>query len=399
MSSKSIFISFRRESSEHLSQLIFNNLEIRGYDVFMNIVTPDDDPFDARIQNEIEKRPHFLVLLSSGSLEPCIKPDDPFRLEIEHAIDLQKNVIPLCEEGFNFRNYQEYLIGKLSQLSHYEGTRLFNDYFEAALHDLEHRFLNNRSRNQLKIDSNLVLSVTLPYRASDELVHSAKSKVQIILDGDIANFDQKEFTNALSGMLDVPQKEITILRAAEGSILIQIELPTDAAKRLYDLVYQSEDQLHTLYRPENASRNIDRAPSTRPNPSELLKAKEHKENKVKPTVLIVDDEEGFLQIIQVILKRAGYKTFLANDGIMALEIIYKDRPDIIILDDMMPGMTGGEVCKQIKGDARIRDTIVIMHSSGAKIRNPEYIKQIKADGVLFKPSLPNEIIDMLNRLR
>jgi CheY-like chemotaxis protein len=114
------------------------------------------------------------------------------------------------------------------------------------------------------------------------------------------------------------------------------------------------------------------------------------------TVLIVDDEEGFLQIIQVILKRAGYKTLVATNGTDGLEMIRQHRPDIVILDDMMPGLTGGEVCMHIKSDASISNTVVVMHSAGAKVRNPAYIQQIGADGVLFKPSLPNEIVGMMS---
>jgi CheY-like chemotaxis protein len=115
------------------------------------------------------------------------------------------------------------------------------------------------------------------------------------------------------------------------------------------------------------------------------------------TVLIVDDEEGFLQIIQVILKRAGYRTLVANNGSDGLEMVYQHHPDIIILDDMMPGLTGGDVCLRIKNDPAVSHIPVVMHSAGAKVRNPQYIQQIGADGVLFKPSLPNEILETVGR--
>ena len=114
------------------------------------------------------------------------------------------------------------------------------------------------------------------------------------------------------------------------------------------------------------------------------------------TVLIVDDEEGFLQIIQVILKRAGFKTLVATNGTDGLNMVYTYRPDIVILDDMMPGMTGGDVCAHLKSDPTVRDIAVVMHSAGAKVRNPAYIQQIGADGVLFKPSLPHEILETIN---
>ncbi len=115
------------------------------------------------------------------------------------------------------------------------------------------------------------------------------------------------------------------------------------------------------------------------------------------TVLVIDDEDGFLQIIQVILKRAGFRTLVASSGTEGLEMVYDQRPDVVILDDMMPGMTGGEVCMQIKGDPNVRHIPVVMHSAGAKVRNPAYIQQIGADGVLFKPSLPNEMVETINQ--
>ncbi len=114
------------------------------------------------------------------------------------------------------------------------------------------------------------------------------------------------------------------------------------------------------------------------------------------TVLIVDDEEGFVQITQIVLKKAGFKTLAAYDGLSALEMIHKHQPDVVILDYMMPFMTGGEVCQQVKEDPTVSATRIIMHSAGAKVRNPDYIRQIGADGVLFKPSLPSEIVEMIN---
>ena len=114
------------------------------------------------------------------------------------------------------------------------------------------------------------------------------------------------------------------------------------------------------------------------------------------TILIIDDEEGFLQIIQVILKRAGFETVVATNGVDGIDMVYSCQPDVIILDDMMPGMTGGDVCMKLKGDPEVCNIPVVMHSAGAKVRNPQYIRQIGADDVLFKPSLPNEIVEKIN---
>lgn len=111
------------------------------------------------------------------------------------------------------------------------------------------------------------------------------------------------------------------------------------------------------------------------------------------TVLIVDDEEGFLHILQAILRRAGYCTVCASSGQEALELARSLRPDVIILDDMMPDLSGGEVCMRLKRDPLMQHIPVIMHSAGAKVRSPAYIEQIGADGALFKPALPAEILE------
>jgi CheY-like chemotaxis protein len=113
-------------------------------------------------------------------------------------------------------------------------------------------------------------------------------------------------------------------------------------------------------------------------------------------VLVIDDEEGFLQIIQVILKRAGFHTLTSSNGRDGLGMVYDHQPDVIILDDMMPDMTGGEVCMRLKNDPVVRDIPVVMYSAGAKVRNPDYIRQIGADGVLYKPCLPGDIIETVS---
>ena len=113
------------------------------------------------------------------------------------------------------------------------------------------------------------------------------------------------------------------------------------------------------------------------------------------TVLIVDDEEGFLHIMEMMLGRAGFKTLTAGDGEEGLRMVKAHRPDAVILDDMMPRMNGGDACMKIKADPTLNKIPVIMCSAGAKILNKGYVQRIGANGVLLKPCLPEEVTALI----
>lgn len=110
-------------------------------------------------------------------------------------------------------------------------------------------------------------------------------------------------------------------------------------------------------------------------------------------VLVIDDEPGFLTVMQVILERAGYQVLFAEHGTEGLAIAHQHHPDVILLDEMMPGMSGGEVCTRLKSDPATRDISVVMHSAAPSACAPAYLKQIEADGALLKPAMPAEILD------
>lgn len=115
------------------------------------------------------------------------------------------------------------------------------------------------------------------------------------------------------------------------------------------------------------------------------------------TILIVDDEEGFLHILQVVLQRAGFATLTASNALDAEKIIKRQAPDLIILDDMMPGMSGSDLCLQLKNDPIYRQIPIIMHSAGLKIHDKSHVQRIGADAVLPKPSQPRDIVEAVKR--
>lgn len=115
------------------------------------------------------------------------------------------------------------------------------------------------------------------------------------------------------------------------------------------------------------------------------------------TILIVDDEEGFRHILQVVLQRGGYQTITATNALEARAVIEHERPSLVILDDMMPGMSGSELCIQLKADERTRAMPVIMHSANSKLHDKAYVRQIGADQVLLKPTSPRDILNTVGQ--
>lgn len=110
-------------------------------------------------------------------------------------------------------------------------------------------------------------------------------------------------------------------------------------------------------------------------------------------ILVVDDEEGMLTILKIILGRAGFQVLAANCGEDALKMIRSEHPSVVVLDDMMPIMTGSEVCMKVKADPEVRHIPIVMHSAGIHIQDENYIERIGADASLSKPCPPGKMVD------
>jgi DNA-binding response OmpR family regulator len=113
-----------------------------------------------------------------------------------------------------------------------------------------------------------------------------------------------------------------------------------------------------------------------------------------PTILVVDDEADILNIFRMILANRGYEVVTADSGRAAQFMLEVTAPDIAILDDMLPDMTGGDICIQIKRSTPRMP--VVMCSAGSRVRDVEYIRRIGADGVLLKPFKATEVMRILN---
>ena len=113
-------------------------------------------------------------------------------------------------------------------------------------------------------------------------------------------------------------------------------------------------------------------------------------------VLVVDDEENNRQLLRVILEAQGHRVFEAVDGIGALERVVEDRPDVVLLDVLMPKMNGNDVCRKLKGSPQTASIPVIL-ISGLRTRE-DMLKGIEAGANDFL-SKPIDTRDVTLRVR
>ncbi len=113
-------------------------------------------------------------------------------------------------------------------------------------------------------------------------------------------------------------------------------------------------------------------------------------------VLIVDDNAQNLELLEVYLEDMDeVRTSSAANGIEALEIVNHDKPDLILLDIMMPKMSGFEFCKQIKTNPRTRDIVVIMVTALNETADIERATECGTDDYLTKPIDRRALIELV----
>lgn len=108
-------------------------------------------------------------------------------------------------------------------------------------------------------------------------------------------------------------------------------------------------------------------------------------NRLKPTILVADDDVEILALVTRNLRRMDATILEASDGEEALKIARREKPDLVVLDVMMPGMSGWEVCRAIREDAGLNGTGVIMLTGIGERLNEMTSPLYGADDHLDKP--------------
>ncbi|NIA08152.1 MAG: response regulator [Actinobacteria bacterium] len=116
----------------------------------------------------------------------------------------------------------------------------------------------------------------------------------------------------------------------------------------------------------------------------------------KSTILVVDDNSQNLELLQAYLEELQCKVISAADGVKALECVAKENPDLILLDIMMPRMSGFEVCRKLKADPDTADIPVVMVTALNELGDIERAVAAGTDDFLSKPI---NKLEMLTRVK
>ena len=118
----------------------------------------------------------------------------------------------------------------------------------------------------------------------------------------------------------------------------------------------------------------------------------------KGKILVVDDEIYIVHILDFSLGMEGYEVVTALDGEQALEKMKAERPDLIVLDIMMPKLDGYEVCKTVKGNPDTAHIPVILLSAKGRHVDQKMGFDVGADDYITKPFSPRKLVERINQL-
>ncbi|MDP2905553.1 MAG: response regulator, partial [Candidatus Omnitrophota bacterium] len=120
----------------------------------------------------------------------------------------------------------------------------------------------------------------------------------------------------------------------------------------------------------------------------------------KQKILVIDDEQDLLDLVKIRLEHHGYDVAYLNSGEGALEKIRRDLPDLILLDIMMPGKNGYDLCYELKHDNATKTIPIVMFTA-----KPQWQKEIQevsefvaADDYVYKPFEAQDLLEKIGRL-
>lgn len=115
----------------------------------------------------------------------------------------------------------------------------------------------------------------------------------------------------------------------------------------------------------------------------------------KPTILLIEDEEDIASLIKLQAEMSGYKLHVEVDGLNGLLAVKREKPNLVILDLMLPGQSGLDVCRKMKNDEELKDIPVIMISAKSEEIDVVLGLELGADDYVTKPFSPKVLFSRI----
>ena len=109
-------------------------------------------------------------------------------------------------------------------------------------------------------------------------------------------------------------------------------------------------------------------------------------------ILVVDDDREIVRLVQAYLEQSGYEVLVAYDGEMALHVLRRERPDLVLLDLMLPGRDGRDLTRVVRGDAALAAMPIIMLTARVEDHDKIIGLELGADDYVTKPFNPGEVV-------
>ena len=117
----------------------------------------------------------------------------------------------------------------------------------------------------------------------------------------------------------------------------------------------------------------------------------------KKKILIIDDEPDFVRVVQLRLETAGYEVLVAFDGTQGVSSAHKEKPDLIILDIMMPAMHGHRVCEALKKSSKTWTIPTVYLTAKGSKADEELAYKLGAEHFLTKPYDPQVLLETIKK--
>ena len=117
----------------------------------------------------------------------------------------------------------------------------------------------------------------------------------------------------------------------------------------------------------------------------------------RPLILLVDDNEANLELLEAYLEEVGGAIMTARDGLEALRCLEAHKPDLILLDVMMPRMSGYQLCKRLKADPATKGIPVVMVTALTEVSDQERAEEVGADDFISKPITKPDLLARIAR--